>query len=115
LTWVDCFIELFDLDSIVNYSCKGAGNQYITRSAINSLQKTTTSTLLTVMFTNFDKYDMWVQGKECQDLKREKHPPRWIDGSPATTQGFWCTGSHFPLIKETYQNNFFNFVSPLTH
>jgi len=108
ITWVDCLIELLDPVSVTNYSCKGAGNQYITRSAINSVQKTKNPTLLGVMFTNFDKYDMWVQDDVCQKLKGEKHLPRWIDGTPAADQGFWCTGSHFPLVKEIYQDNFFN-------
>jgi hypothetical protein len=87
ITWVDCLIELLDPVSVTNYSCKGAGNQYITRSAINSVQKTKNPTLLGVMFTNFDKYDMWVQDDVCQKLKGEKHLPRWIDGTPAHVRG----------------------------
>jgi hypothetical protein len=60
------------------------------------------------MLTNFDKYDMWVRGATCQELQHEKHAPHWIDGTQSSQQGFWCTGSHFPLIKQVYQENFFD-------
>jgi len=108
ITWVDCLIEALNPQTITNHSCKGAGNQYILSSAVDSLQKSSDNKLLAVMFTNFDKYDMWVEGDLCEDLKGEKHPPAWIDGNPADLKGFWCTGSHFPGVKEIYKNKFFN-------
>lgn len=108
LTWVDCLIETLRPVRVTNHSCKGAGNQYIISSALHALHNKPDNKFLAIMLTNFDKYDMWVSGQQCQDLQGEKHPPHWINGQPALDQGFWCTGSHFPLIKQHYQEHFFN-------
>lgn len=107
-TWVDFLKDALLPNSVIDHSCKGAGNHYIVRSAIHGLQSQSNRMFLALMLTNFDKYDMWVRDEKCKTLQIEKHPPHWIDGTRATQQGFWCTGSHFPLIKEVYHQNFFD-------
>lgn len=107
ITWVDFLINALKPKEITNHACKGAGNDYIFNSGMHAVHGKE-SPFLAVMLTNFDKYDMWVSGEKCQGLKNEKHPPHWIDGTVAVDQGFWCTGSHFPLIKKTYHDEFFD-------
>jgi hypothetical protein len=107
ITWIDFISEALDVSNITNYSCKGAGNDYILTSGIHAV-KDKDFPFLAVMLTNFDKFDMWVANEKCQALKNEKHPPHWIDGTLAVDKGFWCTGSHFPLSKELYKNEFFD-------
>lgn len=113
ITWVDLLKETLRPERTFDHSCKGAGNQYIMRSAVHSLQESPNSNqkFLAIMLTTFDKYDMWVKGDICKSLQKEKHQPRWIDGQVATDRGFWCTGSHFPLIKQTYLEHFFDLES----
>lgn len=108
LTWADFLIESLNPTNIINYATKGAGNSFITRSAIHATENLTGNSVLSVMLTSFDKYDMWVKGDVCASLYNERHRPRWIDGLDATDRGFWCTGSHFPLIKQTYKDHFFD-------
>lgn len=108
LTWVDCLIESLRPSAVTNHSCKGAGNQFIISSAFHAVNDSVSNKFLAIMLTNFDKYDMWVADNVCQELHGEKHPPQWINGQPAKHEGFWCTGSHFPLKKEIYRENFFN-------
>jgi len=108
LTWVDLLKMCLHPQSVIDHSCKGAGNQFIIRSAIHALQRKSQQKFLAVMLTNFDKYDMWVRDEKCIGLQAEKHPPHWIDGSLAINKGYWCTGSHFPLIKDQYKEHFFD-------
>jgi len=108
LTWVDCLIESLNPSTITNHSCKGAGNQFIISSAFHAVCNPGSNKFLAIMLTNFDKYDMWVANELCKELHDEKHPPRWINGQPAQHEGFWCTGSHFPLKKVIYRENFFD-------
>jgi hypothetical protein len=108
LTWVDCLVESLRPFTVTNHSCKGAGNQFIISSAFHAVNDSDNNKFLAIMLTNFDKYDMWVEDNACQELHGEKHPPHWINGQVAKHEGFWCTGSHFPLKKEIYQKNFFN-------
>jgi len=108
LTWVDCLIESLSPSTVTNHSCKGAGNQFIISSAFHAVNDSTDHKFLAIMLTNFDKYDMWVADERCRELHGEKHPPQWINGQAADHEGFWCTGSHFPLKKEIYQENFFD-------
>lgn len=107
-TWVDFLIESLTPTNIINYSAKGAGNSYIIHSAIHAVENLSENSVLSIMLTNFDKYDMWVKDDVCKSLFNERHSPRWIDGSVAHDFGFWCTGSHFPLIKQAYKENFFD-------
>lgn len=107
ITWVDFMIKALDPEQIINHTCKGAGNDYIITSGLHAVHQRT-SPFLVIMLTNFDKFDMWVSGEKCQTLRNEKHPPTWIDGTPAIDKGFWCTGSHFPLSKKLYQDEFFD-------
>lgn len=107
-TWADYLTETLSPATVTNYSAKGAGNHYIIRSAIHGLQSKKKPSLVAIMLTNFDKYDMWVSGTQCQILADEKHVPRWLDGIQSTNRGFWCTGCHFPLIKEVYKKHFFD-------
>lgn len=102
ITWVDLLYEDLGADTITNYASKGAGNEYILRSACELFNSVGNNGFVAFMCTNFDKLDLWVSDKQLQGLLSEKHQPVWIDGNIATKQGYWCTGSHFPKTKQKY-------------
>jgi hypothetical protein len=105
-TWVDFLREDLNGTAIENFATKGSGNEFIMRSALHLSSKYSDTTIIGIMLTNFDKFDQWVTGDDCERLKKEKHPPRWVDGTMAKDKGYWCTGSHFPGDKEKYKENY---------
>jgi hypothetical protein len=108
LTWVDFLLDDLGSPALRNYACKGAGNRYISHSAMKLSQDLVDEAVVAVMFTNFDKFDQWVQGSVLESLRDERHVPRWINGDVARDRGYWCTGSHFPKIKSLYRDHYFD-------
>lgn len=113
LTWADAVIEMLQPKNVINLSARGTGNYYIALSCINAIStsKLGHNTLCIPMFTCIDKFDMYLDSALTAEYTGEKHPPLDINGQaakPGADFSFWSTGSHWPLIKEQYRNNFFN-------
>jgi len=112
-TWADVAIEMLQPSTIIDVSAKGTGNYFITTSCINQIQQLNTknkNVLVMPMFTNIDKFDMYLSSDETAHYAKEKHKPITLLGSESATDqyGFWCTGGHWPLIKQDYYDKFFN-------
>lgn len=114
LTWVDFLHEDLGHPTMTNFATKGAGNEFILRSASHLTHSIPTGSVIAFMLTNFDKYDYWVEGKTLNNLRNEKHQPVWLNGKPAEQQGYWCTGSHFPKLKRKFKSTFENLVPVAT-
>ncbi len=110
-TWADIVIEKLKPKKVINLSTKGVGNYYIALSCINAiLNSKLTNALCMPMFTTIDKFDMYIDKASTAQYIDEKHKPLNLKGQPALSNefSFWSTGSHWPLIKNQYLNNFFN-------
>jgi len=102
-TWVDFRYQPAQL---INCGTKGIGNELIILKTIQEAKKHT-NPLLIVQLTNVDKWDWYVEDRNlAQLISQEKHP--LVKLSPTDQQGFWSTGSHFPLWKEYYRDNYFS-------
>jgi hypothetical protein len=65
--------------------------------------------LCAAMFTSLDKLDMFLSDEQTQMYRDQKHIPIDLKGKPVTGgPSFWCTGSHWPLEKQLYLDNFFH-------
>ena len=62
------------------------------------------------MFTGIDKFDMYLNPGQTADYITQKHRPINITGQESHPQefSFWSTGSHWPLAKQQYLDNFFD-------
>lgn len=110
-TWADVVCEILKPRQVINLSARGTSNYYIAVSCINAiLNADSKNTLCMPMFTGIDKFDMYLNPNQTADYINEKHRPIDITGQPAVPGqfGFWSTGSHWPLIKQHYYNNFFD-------
>lgn len=112
LTWADVVTEILKPKKIINISARGTGNYYIALSCINSIlnSKLHKNTLCMPMFTCIDKFDMYLDQQQTKIFTNEKHTPINLTGQPAAGSefSFWSTGSHWPLVKQQYFDNFFN-------
>lgn len=106
LTWKDFVIERYQLSDYTLCSSRGVGNEYISSSVVNKLQS---NSFACIMFTSVDKWDWVVNNKNTAELinKNEKHKVIDLTGKE-TLDGFWCTGSWFPVHKEYYKEHYFN-------
>jgi hypothetical protein len=111
-TWADIVTEILQPRKVIDVSARGTGNYYIALSCINAILNTNAdeTVLCMPMFTNIDKFDMYIAKGSVEEFQTQKHPPLTLDGKFATknTYGFWCTGSHWPEVKQLYQQNFYN-------
>lgn len=101
-TWKD-FVQIETGLPMVDLSSRGVGNEYMTNILIKNSNLLKPGTMVIVMFTNFDKFDWYVENARFSSLEKEKHVPKPI----SEHSGFWCTGSHFPLDKRVYRELFY--------
>jgi hypothetical protein len=110
-TWADILIELLSPTHVINVSSRGTGNQWISLSLINSIMDLNRkeNVLCAAMFTNIDKFDMFLSKTKTDHYLQQKHPPIDLNGKPVRSgPSFWCTGSHWPDDKKIYLQNFFD-------
>lgn len=106
-TWATWIKELYGLTNVGNFSVKGLGNKTIILKAIKAAMACDQPPLIILQLTSIDKWDWYVENPLIvETLKKEKHPILFLDAQD--THGFWCTGSHFPLWKEYYQEHYFS-------
>jgi hypothetical protein len=103
LTWKD-FLEIESNLPVRNLSIRGVGNEFMTVAILKNLEFITAGTLVTVMLTNVDKFDWYVEGNAYHELTEQKHRPIAI----SEHSGFWCTGSWFPEKKSIFKDNFYS-------
>jgi hypothetical protein len=103
LTWAD-FLEFESSLTTVNLSHKGVGNEFIINSLIKNQDQLGSDSLVVLMLTNIDKWDVYVQDQRFDALQKQKHPPIAI----GKKSGFWCTGSWFPDYKKIYQELYYD-------
>lgn len=101
-TWKD-FAEIETGLPIVDLSSRGVGNEFMVHSLVKNSDQLGPDALVMCMFTNFDKFDWYIENTKFSDLREEKHPPKPISDH----SGFWCTGSWFPLDKAVYRDLFY--------
>jgi hypothetical protein len=110
-TWADVLIEILQPKRVINLATKGTGNRWISLSLIDTISALPSDqcVVCAAMFTNIDKFDMFLPNHKTHQYLNQKHPPidlkgRYVKSGPS----FWCTGSHWPLEKEIYLKNFFD-------
>jgi hypothetical protein len=104
-TWATWINHRYQPANFINIGTKGIGNELILLKAI-AQAKVSNNPLIIVQLTNIDKWDWYVPPAIASTFEKEKHP--LIKLSPSDKTGFWSTGSHFPLQKEYYKENYFN-------
>lgn len=98
---------------LTNVSVKGMGNELILLRAVQAAQQYQ-SPLIVVQLTSVDKWDWHVEDSKLIDqINQEKHPI--ISLNPKEPHGFWSTGSHFPLWKQHYGENYFGIEYAMFH
>lgn len=110
-TWADIVDEILKPKQVINLSARGTGNYYISLSCINTILKSNFKNAVCMpMFTCVDKFDMYLSQQQTGEYFKEKHKPLNLQGQPATIDSFsfWSTGSHWPLVKQNYFDNFFD-------
>jgi len=110
-TWADIVCEILKPRNVINLSARGTGNFYIGLSCIDAvLNSDAENTLCMPMFTCIDKFDMYLGPEKTKQYINEKHKPLNINGQIAEPNNFsfWSTGSHWPMIKQQYQDHFFD-------
>lgn len=107
-TWATWIRKVYKLTNVHDLSRKGLGNKTIILNAIKKAQEINDQSLMILLqLTSVDKWDWYVQNSRIvNEIKNEKHPPLLIHDSDVF--GFWCTGSHFPLWKQYYKENYFS-------
>jgi hypothetical protein len=112
-TWASWVMKRYASSNFVNTSVKGTGNEVILIKAIQEAKKYANPVVI-VQLTNVDKWDWYVEDHEVTArLKFERHPITKLD--PADSSGFWSTGSHFPLWKQHYKENYFSITYQMYH
>jgi hypothetical protein len=105
-TWATWVTRLYQLNQIVNVSARGMGNELILLKAIEAASNCQSPTIL-VQLTSTDKWDWYVQDLDLvKQINKEKHPI--IPFNQSDKYGFWSTGSHFPVWKEYFFQNYFS-------
>lgn len=105
-TWAYYVQKVFQWDHVIDTSIKGMGNEHILFRAVDAARDIQNPFFL-IQLTTIDKWDWYVDDQDIvQKLLKEKHPL-----SPITDQhdrGFWSTGSHFPLAKDYFRQNYYS-------
>lgn len=105
-TWSYYMQKVFEWPTIIDTSVKGLGNEHILFRAVDRAQQVDNPFLL-VQLTSIDKWDWYVDQPEIvQKLSEQKHP--LISVHKDAAGGFWSTGSHFPLYKEYFRQNYYS-------
>ncbi len=110
-TWADIVQEILKPDTTFDLSARGTGNYYIVVSCINLIVNQNISDAVCMpMFTNIDKLDLYLNSNDTINYINEKHGPLTLQGKQAKPGefSFWSTGSHWPLKKQIYLDNFFD-------
>lgn len=103
-TWATWIMKRYGSSNFVNTSVKGTGNEVIVLRAIQEAKKCVDPVVI-VQLTNVDKWDWYVENPElAEKISHERHPLTKLDSNE--TLGFWSTGSHFPLWKQHYKENY---------
>lgn len=105
-TWKSYCEERYNLTDSVNCANKGIGNKTIL-SRCYYAAKQVNNPLIVVMLTAFDKWDWYLPNNEAVE-KYQKEKNKVIRIGNADNLGVWGTGSHFPLEKQYYKENYFN-------
>jgi len=112
-TWKNFVLRRYNINKSVNLAQLGLGNEVIINRAIIESQKVE-NPLLMVMLTNVDKWDWYVEKDELlSKLNKEKHTIAKVHDNDSG--GYWSTGSHYPLYKETYKKQFYSSTYQLIH
>lgn len=110
-TWADVLIEILKPRKVINLAARGAGNRWISLSLINAIMQLPSNqcVMCAAMFTGLDKFDMFLPESKTHKYLDQKHPPINLKGQYAKSgPSFWCTGSHWPMEKKLYRDNFFD-------
>ena len=106
-TWATWTTKMFGWTNVDNVSVRGLGNEVIILKAIQAAKMATEPVFITIQLTSVDKWDWYVQDPTVvRELSSEKHAICHLDKHDKS--GFWSTGSHFPLRKEYYRENYFS-------
>jgi len=106
-------MKRYALSNFVNTSVKGIGNEVILLKAIQQAKKYANPVVI-VQLTNVDKWDWHVEHPDlAEKISHERHPLTKLDS--AESSGFWSTGSHFPLWKQHYKENYFSITYQMYH
>lgn len=106
-TWLTFIKKVYGLtdNDVVDVSAYGLGNEAIILKAINSALQEKNPYVI-IQLTQIDKWDWYVEDQTTVSiLNNEKHPISKLNKTDDF--GFWSTGSHFPLMKEYFQENYF--------
>ena len=104
-TWKDFVIGRYDIPTYTNLAKVGLGNESIINRAMIKAS-VVDDPIVIIMLTNIDKWDWYVNDPILlSQINNERHTISPIhDGDSG---GFWSTGSHFPLFKEYYKQNYY--------
>jgi len=105
-TWKSYCEERYNLNNSVNVANKGIGNKTILSRCYYAAKKAS-NPLIVVMLTAFDKWDWYLPDHNAVE-KYQKEKNKVIQIGDKDTLGVWGTGSHFPLEKQYYKENYFN-------
>ena len=112
-TWASWVMKRYASSNFVNTSVKGTGNEVIILKAIQEAKKYA-NPVVVVQLTNVDKWDWHVERPDlAEKISHERHPLTKLD--TAESSGFWSTGSHFPLWKQYYKENYFGLEYQMFH
>ena len=112
-TWASWANRRYATSVFHNTSVKGTGNEAIIMRAINRAQRCH-DPIVIVQLTNVDKWDWYVENPDLvAQLNREKHPLILLQHGDL--QGFWSTGSHFPLWKQYYKDHYYSLQYHVFH
>lgn len=107
-TWATIIQEKYSADWY-DVSQKGMGNEAIILRALRKAWEINDSEPVTIllMLTSIDKWDWYVDCPELlEKFNKEKHNITKL--SQKSPGGFWCTGSWFPLDKESFKKKYYN-------
>ena len=106
-TWATWIKRHYGFKNVIDQSARGIGNEVILNRAVDAAFKASGDVYLLVQLTSVDKWDWYIQDAELmKKIQLEKHPGILVDKNDQ--YGYWCTGSHFPLWKEHYKDNYFS-------
>jgi len=102
-TWATFVKEHYHWNSVHDISNHGSGNELIVTHTIATASKLK-NPFIAVMLTTFDKWD-WVTDDltKLARFDKEKNPICYLD----TNLGAWGTGSHYPLDKAHYKEEYY--------
>lgn len=108
-TWSDVIKDRYRANWL-DVSQKGMGNEAIILRALRAAfenKNANTEIMIIIMLTNVDKWDWYVNSDLLLNkFNKEKHTITKLH--PTDKGGFWCTGSWFPLDKETFKDKYYN-------